>query len=86
MNRALLMVALFASACGDNGLETASGTTASILLQSQLETSTRSITVRVFAPRDRENVIVTCTSLLSGNPLDDRYEALQSAEFDYPPV
>ena len=35
-------------------------------------------------PRDRDDVIVTCTSLLSGNPLDDRYQVLQSAEFEYP--
>jgi hypothetical protein len=88
MNRALLVLilVLVASACGDASVEPANGTSAAIRLQAQLESSTHSITVRVFAPRDRENVIVTCTSLLSGNPLDDRYEVLQSAEFDYPPV
>ncbi len=86
MKPILLMLTLSAFACGGSELEPTRGTTAAIHLQSQLESSTRKVTVRVFAARDRQNVIVTCTSLLSGNVLDDRYELLQSAEFDYPPA
>ena len=86
MKRALLIVALAASACGGPDVDAAAGATAAIRLQSSLESSTRSIKVRVIAPRDRDNLIVTCTSLLSGNPFDERYELLQSAEFDYPPA
>ncbi len=85
MKRALVFIALLASACADAGVDPVDGTTAAIHLQSSLEANTRTITVRVLAPRDRNNVIVTCTSLLSGNPLDERYEVLQSAEFDFPP-
>lgn len=86
MKRVLFLMALVTYACGDASTEPASGTTAAIRLQSSLEANTRSITVRVISPRDRNDVIVTCTSLLSGNPFDERYELLQSAEFDYPPA
>jgi hypothetical protein len=58
----------------------------SIVLASTIQTNTKTIDIIAFAPRDNDKVIVTCTSLLSGNPLDDRYNVLQSASFSYPPA
>lgn len=87
MKRTILILALCAVACGDadDTRVDDTGSVAAIQLASQIEAATTKITVRIFAPRDREKVIVTCTSLLSGNPVNDRYELLQSATFAYPP-
>ncbi len=86
MKRIAVIAALLATACGaDAELQGSSGTAATITLQSSIEAATRKLTVRIIGPRDKSNVIVTCTSLLSGNPIDARYDTLKTAELDYPP-
>lgn len=74
------------TACGDDSAETdPTGSDGSgIRLQTSIQPNTREIGVYVFARRDRSNIIVTCTSLLTGNPLDERYNVLQSGTFPYP--
>ena len=58
----------------------------SLVFASTIQDNTKTIVIRALAPRDNDNVIVTCTSLLSGNPFDERYNVLQSGSFSYPPV
>lgn len=87
MRSALLLTAVMLVACGDSAGVGDDGTsTAAIHLATALETATKKVGVRIFAPRDHDNIIVTCTSLLTGNPADSRYDVLQSADFDYPPA
>lgn len=86
MKRFLLLSAIaFTAACGDEASTDEPGQSQSMVqIQSTIQPNTRSVTVTVFAPRDNDNIIVTCTSLLTGNPLDARYEVLATADFDYP--
>lgn len=87
MKRVAFIALMFTAACGANAeLQGQNGTAATITLQTSIEAATRKLTVRVIAGRDKSNVIVTCTSLLSGNPIDTRYDTLKSAELDYPPT
>ena len=58
----------------------------SIVLASTIQANAKTIDIKAIAPRDTSNVIVTCTSLLSGNASDSRYDVLQSASFTYPPA
>lgn len=85
---AMSFLAVVLTACGSDDASTAdSGTqSAGIELASSIQTNTKTIGIKVLAPRDSDDLIVTCTSLLSGNPADERYTLLQGADFAYPPA
>lgn len=83
---ALTAVACVAGCGADDSAstDTTGQSGAMVRLASEIQDNTRTIGVYVFAPRDNDNIIVTCTSLLTGNPADERYNILASADFTYP--
>ncbi|MBC7792879.1 MAG: hypothetical protein H7Z43_04165 [Clostridia bacterium] len=83
----LLLTAIACTiACGDDSAATddTGSDLSTVRLASTIQPNTETIGVFGFSPRDKDNIIVTCTSLLTGNPQDARYAIIQSQDFNYP--